>query len=130
MENEQLETQEVEEVEIKKTPDEVMDEIDKSLNKINSDQDEIQRQQAELFQKQKEWELKSNGLEQFADIIKVESYEELNTVIQQLTKIVNDIKVANSYQPKENAKQDAHSVAQQKGDTKNMIASKLASLFK
>lgn len=120
----------VEEVTTEKPFSEVVDEYAISLEKLNVTQKELAEQQKEMFKQQIEWNLQRNGLEAFADIINPKDYDELNTVVAQLVSIMNEQKVANSYQPKDNATQDAYSVAQQKGDTKKMIGSKLANLFK
>lgn len=126
--NQEVETQEVEQVEIN------LEEINETLEKINADQDQISKdvdaRLKAVFEREIKFALKENGLEAFADIINPKDNDELNTIVAQLVKVMNEQKIANSYQPKDNAKQDALSVAQQKGDTKNMIASKLANLFK
>ncbi len=125
---EEVETQEVEHQEVN------LDEINETLNEINVDQEQIAKdldaRQKAVFEREIKFALKENGLEAFADIINPKDNDELNTIVSQLLKVMNEQKIANSYQPKDNATQDALSVAQQKGDTKNMIASKLANLFK
>jgi len=130
----EVQTQEVEQVEEVETQEVNFDEINENLDRINADQVQLAKELDErhkaLFEREIKYALKEHGLEAFANLVKVENTDELNDVVASLTKIVNDIKIANSYQPKENAQQDAYSVAQSKGDTKKMIGSKLANLFK
>lgn len=133
MENTQTENQEVETVETEvETPEVEKHEetIEERLERINTEQDELQQKQKEFFDEQKKYQFEKNGLSAFEEVIKVGNYEELNATIAKLTKIVNDIKVANSYQPTDNAKQDAYSVHTKNKDTKNMIGTKLSNLFK
>ena len=132
--NQEVETQEVEQGEQVEHQEVNLEEINETLEKINVDQDQIAKdldaRQKAVFEREIKFALKENGLEAFADIINPKDNDELNTIVAQLLKVMNEQKIANSYQPKDNATQDALSVAQQKGDTKNMIASKLANLFK
>lgn len=130
--SEQLEVQEVEQVEEvteEKSP-QTLDELIEDNKKLQDELAEIKEMRKDIFDKQVSLTLKENGLEAFAEIINVDSSDDLTKVVAKLTTIVNNIKVANSYQPKDNGKQDEYSVAQQQGDTKKMIGSKLANLFK
>lgn len=143
MEKEQVENQEamevelVEEVEVEESLTDRVDRIEKKAieqhlhaDQLNQEVNELVRQRAELFQQKVEFELQKNGLEKFVDLINPKDETELRETIEKLNLIVNDIKVANSYVPKDNAKADEYNVALQKGDTKKMIGSKLANLFK
>lgn len=119
--------------------------IEQELNPIIAERDELlqykpkelsdeekalQEKEQELFNKEVELELKSAGLEQFKDVIKVENEEELQETIKILTKIVNEIKMSTGYIPKDNLKDDEYSFYAKKGDTQGMIATKLSKLFK
>lgn len=119
--------------------------IEKELNPIIAERDELlqykpkelsdeekalQQKEQELFKKEVELELKSAGLEQFKDVIKVENEKELQETIKTLTKIVNEIKMSTGYIPKDNLKDDEYNFYAKKGDTKGMIATKLSKLFK
>lgn len=110
------------------------EELMQKLDRIKKDQEkiaqDIARREKETFQREVALSLESNGLEAFADIINVNDSEELSDVVAKLTAIVNDIKVGAGYVPKENAKQSEYDVYAQKKDTKGMIGSKLANLFK
>jgi len=131
--NQEVETEVVETQEVTPTLEEVEKKMETnlaSLEEIQKLADEVLADQKEFFKERVGWELERNGLEAFANIINPKDNDELNLIVAQLNIIVADIKLANSYQPKSNATQDAYSVAQQKGDTKKMIGSKLANLFK
>lgn len=134
VENQEVETtivvedvEEVEEVKTQKTLDEVIDSTNETIDKVQADLD---KREKELFQREVNSSLKDSGLERFAEIINVDSHESLDEVMAKLTKIMNDMKIEQSYQPKDNAKQDAYTVHAKNKDTKNMIGSKLANLFK
>lgn len=118
--------------------------VEKELNPIVTERDEllqfkpkdlteeekaIQTKQQELFDKEVSLELKSAGLEQFSSIVKVGDSEELKTVIESLTSIVNDIKVSLGYIPDNHKQQNEYDTFAQKNDTKGMIATKLSKLF-
>ena len=85
----------------------------------------LETKQQELFTKEVLLELKSAGLEKFADIVKVTNSDELVTTIETLTSIVNEIKVENGYVPDNHKSTDAYNTAKSKGDTKGMIKSLL-----
>lgn len=97
---------------------------------LSDEEKALQQKQQELFNKEVELELKSAGLEQFKDVIKVKNEEELQETIKTLTKIVNEIKMSTGYIPKDNLKDDEYSFYAKKGDTQGMIATKLSKLFK
>ena len=97
---------------------------------LTDDEKAFQTKQQGLWGKEVNLLLKENGLEQFADVIKVADEDELNQVVTSLTKIKNDMKVESGYVPKDKAKDDEYSNFEKNKDTKNMISSKLAGLFK
>jgi len=97
---------------------------------LTDDEKAFQTKQQGLWGKEVNLSLKENGLEQFADVIKVADEDELNQVVTSLTKIKNDMKVESGYVPKDKAKDDEYSNFEKNKDTKNMISSKLAGLFK
>ncbi|KQL55471.1 hypothetical protein AN964_11510 [Heyndrickxia shackletonii] len=118
--------------------------VEKELNPIITERDELlqfkpkdlsdeekalQTKQQELFDKEIQFELKSAGLEQFAGVVKVTNTDELTTVIESLTGIVNDIKVSLGYIPDNHKQQNEYDTFAQKNDTKGMIATKLSKLF-
>ena len=97
---------------------------------LTDDEKAFETKQQGLWGKEVNLSLKENGLEQFADVIKVADEDELNQVVTSLTKIKNDMKVESGYVPKDKAKDDEYSNFEKNKDTKNMISSKLAGLFK
>ena len=97
---------------------------------LTDDEKAFETKQQGLWGKEVNLSLKENGLEQFADVVKVADEEELNKVVTSLTKIKNDMKVQSGYVPKDKAKDDEYSNFEKNKDTKNMISSKLAGLFK
>lgn len=90
----------------------------------------FKQQQQDFFNQKVDFQLEKNGLKQFKDVLKVENDEELETTIQSLTKIMNDVKLATGYIPKDKAKDDEYSKFAKEGNTQGMIASKLSNLFK
>lgn len=132
MENTQVENQEVdttvtEEVETETVETEKVESTNEDLNKI---QENLDKREKELFQREVKSSLKDKGLEAFEEIINVDSHEDLDAVMAKLTKIMNDMKIEQSYQPKDNTKQDSYTVHANNKDTKSMIGSKLSNLFK
>lgn len=97
---------------------------------LSDDEKAIQTKQAELFNKEVQLELKSAGLDKFASIVKVGDSDELQETIKTLSQIVNDIKVSTGYVPNDHKQQNEYDVFASKKDTKGMIGSKLANLFK
>ncbi|MBB2482978.1 hypothetical protein H5P36_22715 [Bacillus sp. APMAM] len=96
---------------------------------LSDEEKTLQTKQQELFDKEVSLTLKENGLEKFASIVKVGDSDELKTVIESLTSIVNDIKVSLGYIPDNHKQQNEYDVFAQKNDTKGMIATKLSKLF-
>jgi len=96
---------------------------------IQKQKEELEQLKKEMFESNVKFSLKENGLEAFAPIIKVENEDELKTVVQTLTKIVNDIKVSAGYVPSDHAKDNEYDVFAKNNDTKGMIATKLSKLF-
>lgn len=112
--------------------------IEKELNPIVAERDElakykpkekteaekaIEAREKELFQKEVNIELKSAGLEQFADFFNVQDIEELKGKIEKFQGILNEMKLDNSYQPTDHKHTDEYSNAKSKGDTLGMIKS-------
>jgi 3-methyladenine DNA glycosylase/8-oxoguanine DNA glycosylase len=75
----------------------------------------------ELFQKQVQLTLIENGLEKFADIVKVSNEDELKDVVKKLSQIVNEIKIETGYVPADHKQMTAYEQAKKQGNTKNMI---------
>ncbi|ETI68130.1 hypothetical protein [Neobacillus vireti] len=96
---------------------------------LSDEEKAIQTKQEELWKKEVSLSLKENGLEQFASIINISNEDELKVVVNSLTQIVNDIKVATGYVPSNHKNQNEYDVFASKGDTKGMIATKLSKLF-
>ncbi|WP_210367428.1 hypothetical protein [Bacillus sp. REN3] len=114
------------------------------LNPIQSERDEllqfkpkdlsdeekaIQTKEQELFQKEVSLELKTAGLDKFAEFFKVEKIEDLQPQIEKFQGLLNEIKVSMGYVPTDHSKTDAYSVAEQKKDVNGMLSAKFAKLF-
>ncbi|MEK4030765.1 hypothetical protein MKZ02_19805 [Pseudobacillus sp. FSL P4-0506] len=129
----QQEVTEVQETVSKQEYDSLVTQMEELKNKLPQEKSEselaIEAKEKELFQKEVNLTLKESGLEQFAEIIKVSNSDELNTTVDVLKKIVNEIKVSTGYVPSEHAKQDAYSEAEKKKDVGGMLSAKLAKLF-
>ncbi|PAQ14979.1 hypothetical protein CD798_08000 [Bacillaceae bacterium SAOS 7] len=118
----------------KEDHDQLLAELEELKGKLPKEKSEaelnIETKEKELFQKEVSLTLKENGLDQFATIVKVNDSDELNTTIEALTQIVNDIKVSTGYVPTEHGKDDAYTVALKKKDVGGMLTNKLQNLFK
>jgi molecular chaperone GrpE len=119
--------------------------VEKELSPIQSERDELlqykpkdlsedekalQTKQQELFTKEVNLTLKESGLEKFASIVKVANEEELKEVVEALNSVVNELKVDLGFVPTDHKQNDKYSQFEKNKDTKNMIGSKLANLFK
>lgn len=131
--HEQQQEQHMETV-LKEDYDKVVAELEEAKSKLPKDLTEeekaLQAKQKELFDKEVKLTLKEEGLEAFADIVKVNDEKELKDVVKSLNKIVNDIKVSLGYVPSDHKQQTEYDMYAQKKDTKGMISTKLANLFK
>lgn len=111
--------------------DEVVENIKKDGEELRKSlEDEVEELKQKLFEQEVSSTLKDNGLEMFEGLVHVGDAKQLDEVVHKLTQIVNDIKLSNAYIPSDNAKQDAYTQHANNKDTKNMIGSKLAKLFK
>ncbi|GAA4704194.1 hypothetical protein [Brevibacillus fulvus] len=90
----------------------------------------LEQKQAELWQKEIQLTLKSEGLEAFADFFQVKDTDELTAKVKKLKEIINGMKIDNSYKPNDHKSTDKYSQYEKSGNVVGMIESKLASLFK
>lgn len=97
---------------------------------LTDDEKAIQTKQQELFVKEINLTLKENGLEKFANVVKVNDENELTKVVQSLSTIVKELKVDSAYVPDSHKQQDQFSKFENDKNTVGMIGSKLANLFK
>jgi hypothetical protein len=108
-----------------------LEEMKKKLpRELSEEEKALEAKQQELWQKEVSLSLKEAGLEAFTDIVKVNDEKELKDVVKKLTSIVNDIKVSMGYVPSDHKQQSEYDMYAQKKDTKGMISTKLANLFK
>ncbi|WP_339171219.1 hypothetical protein [Anoxybacillus sp. FSL W8-1294] len=98
-----------------------MEKMEEMLSNETEKQKEIAEKEQELFQKQVHLTLKENGLEKFADIVKVSNEDELKDVVKKLTSIVNEIKIETGYVPADHKQMTIYEQAKKQGNTKNMI---------
>jgi len=106
-----------------------MEKMEQMLSQEAERQKEIEAKQNELWQKQVQLTLKENGLEKFADIVKVSNEDELSDVVKKLTTIVNEIKIESGYIPADHAKTDEYSKYEKEKNVAGMIGAKLSKLF-
>lgn len=97
---------------------------------LSDDEIALQTKQAELWSKEVNLSLKENGLDKFASIVKVSNEDELKEVVTTLNTFINDLKVEMGYKPNDHKQNDPYSQFEKNKDTKGMIGSKLANLFK
>ncbi|MBU9720552.1 MULTISPECIES: hypothetical protein [Bacillaceae] len=109
---------------------------EKELNPIVSERDELikykpvekseeekalETKHQELIQKEIELELKSVGLDKFADFFNVQKVEDLKPQVEKFQSILNEMKINSAYQPTDHKNTDEYSTAKGKGDTLGMI---------
>ena len=97
---------------------------------LSEEEKSLQNKQQELWQKEKAIELKAVQLDKFADFIHAGNPEELSTQIKQFQLLLNEIKMSIGYVPNDHKKTDEYSSYEKSKDTKGMIGTKLANLFK
>ncbi|MFD2638425.1 hypothetical protein [Piscibacillus salipiscarius] len=96
---------------------------------LTEEEKALAEKEQNLFKREVNATLKENGLEQFADVVKVQDEEELNQAVKSLNQIVNDIKTSVGYVPQDHATDDEYSKFEKDKDTKGMIGTKLTKLF-
>ncbi|EFV79045.1 hypothetical protein HMPREF1013_00674 [Bacillus sp. 2_A_57_CT2] len=96
---------------------------------LSDEEKAMQTKQQELFHKEVSLEIKSAGLEKFAEFFNVQKIEDLQPQIEKFQGLLNEIKVELGYVPADHKKQNEYDVFATKGDTKGMIATKLSKLF-
>ncbi|WP_240326841.1 hypothetical protein [Aeribacillus pallidus] len=106
-----------------------MEKMEQTLASEAEKAQKMAEKEQELFQKQVQLTLKENGLEKFADIVKVNDENELADVVKKLTAIVNEIKIETGYIPADHAKTDEYSKYEKEKNVAGMIAVKLSKLF-
>ncbi|KZB89770.1 hypothetical protein A2U94_19795 [Bacillus sp. VT 712] len=94
-----------------------------------TDEEVKAQQDREAFEKEKlEFAIEKAGLSDFAEFIS--SQDEIEAFQGLVKKIEDNVKKALAYKPENHKQTDEYSQFAQKGDTKGMIGTKLANLFK
>lgn len=107
-----------------------VEELIKYKPKEKSDAEKaLEEKERALFQKEVELTLKEHGLEDFKDLIKVNSIDELNTTIEGLKKVLDARKLGNSYKPTDHKNTDAYFKYANEKNPVGMIGVKLSKLF-
>ncbi len=106
-----------------------MEKMEQMLSQEEEKAQKIAEKEQELFQKQVQLTLRENGLEKFANIVKVSNEDELKDVVKKLSQIVNEIKIETGYVPADHAKTDEYSKYEKEKNVAGMIAVKLSKLF-
>lgn len=86
----------------------------------------LETKAAELWQKEVGLTLKEHGLEGFADFIDATDTDGLSKKIESLKAILAKKGLDGSFKPSDHRNTDKYSLAEQKGDTTQMIAHKLS----
>jgi hypothetical protein len=108
-----------------------LEELKGKLPKEKTDEEKaLEQKQAELWQKEVELELKTNGLADFAPFVTAKDEDDLKAKIEQLNKIVAGLKIDSSYKPDDHKQTSEYDKYEKEGNTIGMISSKLSSLFK
>lgn len=106
-----------------------MEKMEQTLANEAEKAQKMAEKEQELWQKQVQLTLKENGLEKFADIVKVSNEDELADVVKKLSQIVNEIKIETGYIPADHAKTDEYTKYEKEKNVTGMIAVKLSKLF-
>ncbi|WEZ10155.1 hypothetical protein P5663_10100 [Priestia flexa] len=129
--NQQLQEEHVETV-AKAEYDALVAERDELLQykpKKLTDEEVKAQQDREAFEKEKlEFAIEKAGLSDFAEFISKQ--DEIEAFQGLVKKIEDNVKKELSYKPQSHKQTDEYSQFAQKGDTKGMISTKLANLFK
>ncbi len=111
----------------------VVAERDELKGKTTPEPSEQEKQLAEretaLTQKEIKIAFSEAGYSDFADLIKVDSVENVQEVVKTITNILNARKVDASYQPEDHKSQTPYENASSKSDVLGMIGSKLQQAF-
>ncbi len=134
-----VETEEVVEEDMNKKLDKMIEEVRLQLEEIKAknaeptaEELELKAKATELWTKEVQLELKSAGLEDFAEFISVEegNSELLQSKIQKFQEVLGKRELSSGYVPQNHRQTDKYSLAEKNKDTKSMIGSKLSKLFK
>ncbi|MBT2277233.1 hypothetical protein J7E51_04420 [Priestia megaterium] len=87
-----------------------------------------QKEREEFAKEKLEFAIEKAGLKEFAQFIN--NQEEIEAFQGLVKQIEDNVKKALAYKPENHKQTDEYSQFEQKGDTKGMIGTKLASLFK
>lgn len=90
---------------------------------------QLELREKELFQKEINYTLKESELEDFSEFFHVHSVEELQQKITNLSTILNERQIKNSYVPENHKSQSQYEQAQSKGNVQDMISAKLGKVF-
>jgi len=90
---------------------------------------QIKQLKAELLQAKVVAALKDADLDDFVEILEVKDDNDLKEKLEKLTKIIENRKLKNSYQPHDHKNMDTYSKAEKNNDVAGMIHAKLSKLF-
>ncbi|MEH6944628.1 hypothetical protein [Bacillus sp. JJ722] len=124
--NEQQEQTQVETVD-KAQYDAVVAELEEVKGKLPVEPTEseiaITQRENELWQKEKNLELKDAQLDKFADFFNATTTDELTSQIKKFQLLLNEVKASTGYIPQDHLKEDTYNQAKENGNTKGMIKS-------
>ncbi|BCC07193.1 TPA: xanthine phosphoribosyltransferase [Bacillus cereus] len=94
---------------------------------LTEDEVKIQQKLTDLWQREVTQTLKEEGVQMFADFIKVDvdDKDTLKSQITKLKEIIGTLELSNSYQPTNHKNPNGYDVAKKNKDTKSMISQKL-----
>lgn len=108
-----------------------LEELKGKLPKEKTEEEKaLEQKQAELWQKEVSLSLKEHGLADFAPFITAKDEKDLKEKIEQLNKIVAQIKIDSSFRPEDHGQTSEYDKFAKEGNTIGMIRSKLSSIFK
>jgi len=120
--------------EVKTYTQEEVDELLKQYQEpeVDEKEKELQDRASKLWEKEKSYELKENGLEDFAEffVVDTDDSEGLKKQISKFKEIIGKRELDGGFVPDDHKSTDKYSLAEKNKDTVNMIGSKLSNLFK
>jgi len=97
---------------------------------LTEEEKSLAAKQTELIKREINIELKQVGLDKFADFFNAQNVEELQPQIEKFNALLNELKQEMGYIPNDHKHEDQYTKFEKDKDTKGMIGSKLANLFK
>lgn len=112
--------------------DELKQQLEDRKAQFEKDEQDYQERMKVLWQKEVDLELKSAGLQDFAEFLHFEQGDSkaMYARIQKFQEVIGKRELSNGFVPENHRSADKYSIAEKNKDTKTMIGSKLSKIFK